>query len=178
MTEEKRLASELIYRGQVVSLRVDTVRTATGKETKREIIEHADCIAVVAVDEENRLIMERQFRTPVGKELMEIPAGGIEPGESPEEAARREMQEETGFLPRKVVPLGGFYSAPGYSTEYLYLFLATDLVKSQLVAEDTDEIKLVRVPLAEVSGLVRSGALRDSKSLAGLLAYREWLAEH
>jgi ADP-ribose pyrophosphatase len=131
---------------------------------------------VVAVDDDNRLIMERQFRTAVGKELLEIPAGGIEPGESPEEAVRREMREETGYLPRKVVPLGGFYSAPGYSTEYLYLFLATDLVASPLVAEDTDEIKLVRVPLVEVSRLVRDGTLCDSKSLAGLMAYREWLA--
>ena len=174
MAEEKRLDSRLIYEGRVVSLRVDTVLTPSGRQTKREIIEHADCIAVVAIDSENRLILERQFRTPVGKELLEIPAGGIDRGESPDDAVRREMREETGYLPQKILPLGGFYSAPGYSTEYLYLYLATDLVPCPLTAEDTEEISLVRVPLDEVPGLVRSGAICDAKSLAGLLAYREW----
>ena len=131
-------------------------------------------VTILAFDESRRVLLIRH----ASRDLWVAPGGMIEPDETPAMAAHREMQEETGFLPRKVVPLGGFYSAPGYSTEYLYLFLATDLVKSQLVAEDTDEIKLVRVPFAEVHELVRSGALCDSKSLAGLLAYREWLVAH
>jgi ADP-ribose pyrophosphatase len=109
----------------------------------------------------------------VEKELLEIVAGGIDPGEGPEDAVRREMREETGFLPQKVQRLGGFYSAPGYSTEYLYLYLATDLVSSPLRAEDTESISLVRVPLNQVPGLIASGAIADAKSIAGLLVFLE-----
>jgi len=112
-----------------------------------------------------------QFRQAVGKELLEIPAGGIEPGEDPETAVRRELQEETGYLPRKMKRLGGFYSSPGYCTEYLYLYLATDLAPSQLYAEDTEEIKLVPTPIKEISHLISSGQICDSKSIAGLLTF-------
>jgi ADP-ribose pyrophosphatase len=83
------------------------------------------------------------------------------------------MREETGFLPQKVEKLGGFYSSPGFCTEYLYLYLASDLVPKPLQAEDSESITLVRVPLAEIPGLIASGAICDAKSIAGLLAFRE-----
>ena len=105
------------------------------------------------------------------KELLEIPAGGIDPGETPEEAVRREMREETGFLPRKVEKLGGFYSSPGFCTEYLYLYLAADLTKSPLRAEDSDAISLVPTPLEQIPELIASGAIVDAKSIAGLLTF-------
>ena len=113
-------------------------------------MEHNNAIAVVALDREGRLLLERQFRQAAGKELLEIPAGGIEPGEDPADAVRREMQEETGFLPQSVKLLASFYLAPGYSTEYMYLYLATGLTPSRLTAEDTDEIKLEYVRPADV----------------------------
>jgi ADP-ribose pyrophosphatase len=145
-----------------------------GRETTREIVERDDCVAVVALDADGKLLLVRQFRKAVGKELLEIPAGGIDPGESPEEAVKREMREETGYLPRKVEPLGGFYSAPGYATEYLYLYLATDLIPSQLFAEDTEGISLVRVAPEEIPELISSGGICDAKSIAGLLTYLEY----
>jgi ADP-ribose pyrophosphatase len=168
---EKTLSSQLIYAGRAVKLRVDTVQTANGRETTREIVEHSDCIAIVAIDADNNVLLVKQFRKPVEKELLEIPAGGIDPGEDPEAAVRREMREETGYLPRRLERLGGFYSAPGYSSEYLHLYLATDLVPSQLFAEDTEEISLVRVPIAQIPGLISSGKICDAKSIAGLLTY-------
>jgi ADP-ribose pyrophosphatase len=173
LTEEETLASHLVYQGQVVRLRVDTVRTSGGRETTREIVEHSDCIAVIALDAEGRVLLVKQFRKAVGKELLEIPAGGIDSGESPEDAVSREMREETGYLPRRVERLGGFYSAPGYSTEYLYLYLATDLVPGQLFAEDTEGISLVRVSPAQIPELISSGSICDAKSIAGLLSYLE-----
>ncbi len=178
MTEEKTLSSRLIYDGRVVKLRVDTVQTPSGKKTTREIIEHSDCVAIIAIDDNDNVLLVNQFREAVGKELLEIPAGGIDPGEDPEAAVRREMQEETGYLPRKVERLSGFYSAPGYCTEYLYLYLATDLVPSQLYAEDTESISLVRVPTSQVRDLLSSGDICDGKSVAGLLAYLEYMKEH
>jgi ADP-ribose pyrophosphatase len=171
---EKTLSSQLIFDGRAVKLRVDTVQMADGRQTTREIVEHSDCIAVVATDADNNALLVKQFRKPVEKELLEIPAGGINPGEDPEAAVKRELREETGYLPQKLERLGGFYSAPGYCSEYLYLYLATDLTPSQLFAEDTEEISLVRVPMVQILSLIASGSICDAKSIAGLLTYLEY----
>lgn len=178
MSEERTLSSELVFEGRAVRLRVDTVETTGGRATTREIVEHSDCVAVVPIDNEGKVILVNQFRKAVGKELLEIPAGGIEPGEDPVTAVRRELQEEIGCLPKKVDRLGGFYSAPGYCSEYLHLFLATDLIPSQLHAEDTEGISLVRVPLSDLRRLVTSGQICDAKSIAGLLVFLEHAKEN
>ena len=175
---EKTISSQLIYDGQVVKLRVDTVRMPSGRETRREIVEHRDCVAIVAIDVNDNVLLVNQFRKAVEKELLEIPAGGIDPGEDPVTTVHREMQEETGYLPRKVERLGGFYSAPGYCTEYLHLYLATDLTPSQLYAEDTETIKLVRVPISRIPSLIASGSICDAKSIAGLFTFLEYCKAH
>jgi len=171
LAEEETLSSRLIYEGQVVKLRVDTVKMPDGRETTREIVEYSDCVAIIAIDADDNVLLVEQFRKPVEKVLLEIPAGGIDPGEDPVTAVNRELREETGYLPRKVERLGGFYSAPGYSSEYLHLYLATDLTSSPLHAEDTDSIRLVRVPVTQISGLITSGSICDAKSIAGLLIF-------
>jgi len=176
LSEEKTLSSQLIYDGQAVKLRVDTVRMPGGRETRREIVEHRDCVAIVAIDANDNVLLVNQFRKSVEKELLEIPAGGIDPGEDPVTTVRREMREETGYLPQKVERLGGFYSTPGYCTEYLHLYLATDLTPSPLYAEDTESIKLVRVPISQIPSLIASGSICDAKSIAGLLTYSSLLA--
>lgn len=174
MVEEKTLSSQLIYEGRAVRLRVDTVKTSDGRKTTREIVEHSDCVAIIAIDAADNVLLVEQFRKPVEKTLLEIPAGGIDPGEDPVTAVRREMREETGYLPRKVERLGGFYSAPGYCSEYLYLYLATDLTLSPLHAEDTESIRLVRVPVTQIVSLITSGSICDAKSIAGLLIFLDY----
>ncbi len=174
MAEEKTLSSQPVYEGRAVKLRVDTVQMPSGRETTREIVEHSDCVAIVAIDANDNVLLVNQFRTPVEKELLEIPAGGIEADEDPATTVRRELREETGYLPRKVERLGGFYSAPGYCTEYLHLYLATDLTPSQLYAEDTESIRLTRVPLSQIPGLIASGSICDAKSIAGLFTFFEY----
>ena len=174
MAEEKTLSSQLIYEGRAVKLRVDTVRMPNGRETTREIVEHADCVAIVAIDTDGNVLLVNQFRKPVEKELLEIPAGCIDPGEDSETTVRRELREETGYFPRKVERLGGFYSTPGYCSEYLYLYLATDLTPSPLHAEDTESISLVRVPITQIPSLITSGRICDAKSIAGLLTFLEY----
>ena len=174
MSEEKTLSSQLVYDGRAVKLRVDTVRMPGGRETTRDIVEHSDCVAMVVIDDNENILLVDQFRKPVEKRLLEIPAGGIDADEDPVAAVCREMQEETGYLPRKVERLGGFYSAPGYCTEYLYLYLATDLVPSQLYAEDTETIKIVRVTASQIPGLIASGSICDSKSIAGLFTFLDY----
>lgn len=168
---ERTISSEQIYSGRAVKLRVDTIEKPNGKKTIREIVEHADCVAVVVLDEENNVVMVRQLREAVGKTLLEIPAGGIDAGEEPVESVRRELQEEIGLLPHKIEKIGGFYSTPGYCTEYLYLYLATELKPSRLEAEDTASIEVVRVPLAQIPALIASGEICDAKSIAGLLKF-------
>lgn len=155
-------------------LRVDSIRLPGGRETTREVVEHSDCIAVIAVDEDEQVLLVKQFRQPAGRELLEIPAGGIEADEDPAAAVSRELREETGYRPQKVEKIGGFYSAPGYCTEYLHLYLATGLVLSPLRAEDTDDISLVRVPVSRIHGLIESGDICDAKSVAGLLTFRQY----
>ena len=171
MKPEKKLATQQIYQGRAVSIRVDTVEKASGTKTTREVVEHSDCVAVVALDEQGNVLLVRQFRHAVDKFLLEIPAGGIDPGEEPIDSVRRELQEEIGFFPRKIDKVGGFYATPGYGTEYLHCFLATDLVSARLVAEDTDDIELVRVPTHEIPRLITSGEICDAKSIAALLTF-------
>lgn len=168
---ERTISTEQIYNGRAVKLRVDTIEKPDGKKTIREIVEHADCVAVVVLDEEDNVVMVRQLREAVGKRLLEIPAGGIDPGEGPVESVRRELQEEIGFLPHKIEKIGGFYSTPGYCTEYLYLYLATELEASRLEAEDTENIEVVKVPLEQIPSLIESGEICDAKSIAGLLQF-------
>jgi len=171
MKPEKTLATQQIYQGHAVNMRVDTVEKAGSKKTTRDVVEHSDCIAVVAIDEQDNVLLVRQFRYPVDRFLLEIPAGGIDSGEEPIDSVRRELQEEIGYLPRKIDKLGGFYSIPGYGTEYLHCFVATDLVPGRLMAEDTEDIELVRVSPDEIPRLITSGEICDAKSIAALLMF-------
>ena len=166
---DKTLSSQQIYDGRILKLRLDTVRLPSGRVSKREIVEHDDSIAIVAIDGDDNVLLVKQFRKAVEKEVLEIPAGGIEPGEEPVAAVKRELREETGFLPQRVERIGGFYSAPGYSSEFLHLFIASDLTPEKLQAEDTESIKVERVPVSQILELIRTGAISDAKSVAGLL---------
>lgn len=167
--KEKTISSQRIFEGRAVKLRVDTVVKPNGKSTTREIVEHNDCVAVVVLDSKDRAILVRQYRKAVDKYLLEIPAGSIEAGEQPIDCVRRELQEEIGYLPNRIESLGGFYAAPGYCTEYLHLYLATNLVPSRKRAEDTEDIEVVRVPLSNIPDMIASGEICDAKSIAGLL---------
>lgn len=167
--KEKLISSETIFKGHALSLRVDTIEKYSGPQSTREIVDHRDCIAVVVIDDDENVVMVRQFRRPADKTLLEIPAGSIEPGEQPEAGVKRELQEEIGFLPGDIKKIGGFYSAPGYCTEYLYLYVAKNLTESRLVAEDTDEIQVVKVPISKIPDMIRKGEICDAKSIAGLL---------
>ena len=171
MIPEKMVSSKTIYRGHVVTLRVDTVTTVDGGQSVREVVEHAPCIAAIPVDKDGNILLVKQYRYALGKELLEIPAGGIEPGEDPEAAVRREMAEETGFSPTVVKQIGGFYSSPGFCNEFLYLFLASGLTLHRLTAEDTEGIEVVKVKPGELENLIKSGTICDSKSVAGILTY-------
>jgi ADP-ribose pyrophosphatase len=169
--EEVTLARQRIYDGRVVNLRVDTVRLANGRTATREVVEHAAAVAIVAVDPTGALLLVRQWRTPTGRALLEVPAGTLDPGEAPEAAAQRELQEETGYRAGRLTRLGGFWVAPGYCTEYIHVYLAEDLIESRLTADEDEHIAVERVTLAEALALIDAGEIDDAKSQVGLLRY-------
>lgn len=169
MPQERILSSQYVFKGRLVALRVDAIELPSGKHSTREVVEHGDSVAIVAVDGQGQVLLVRQFREAVGKTLLEVPAGGLKPNENPVECVRRELQEEAGFRPGKVERLGGFYASPGFCTEFLHLFLATELEPGRLYDEDTESIEVVRVPLSQVRQLIAGGSIVDAKSIAGLL---------
>ena len=164
---ERLLDSQYVYHGRAIHVRVDSVVKPNDIKTTREVVEHVDCVVILPIDPRGNILLVRQFRHAVNKEVLELPAGSIDPGETPEEAASRELREETGYRPGKLEKLGGFYAAPGYCTEYLHFFRASQLVKSPLKAEDTDEIELVPTSPADITSLVASGQICDAKTMAG-----------
>ena len=112
---ELATASERVFEGRIVSLRIDDVRFPDGRETRREVVEHRSAVAIVPLLPDNRVLLVRQWRHPVGEELVEIPAGLLEPGEQPIECAQRELAEETGYNAGRLEPLASFYSSPGFN---------------------------------------------------------------
>ncbi len=153
-----------------VGLRLDTLRFASGHEGTVTVVEHPGGVTLVAFDSEDRLLLVRQYRHPAGRSLLELPAGTLEPGESPEACATRELQEEAGYRPGRLERLGGFYLAPGYCTEYQHIFLASELTEHWLEG-DEEAIELEPMPLAEALRLVESGEIEDAKTVAALLLY-------
>ncbi len=167
-TPPRVLRSERPFSGRLLKVRVDTVESARGEST-REVVEHPGAVLLVAVDEHDCVFLVRQYRHPVGRVLLELPAGTIDEGESPEACAERELREETGFRPRSLQRMGGFFLSPGYSNEYIHLFLATDLEEAPLDTGDEDDLRALGVSWTEALRLVDSGEIQDAKSIAALL---------
>jgi len=168
----KRVASRYVHEGRVLKLRIDTFRLPNGKEVEREVVEHRGAVALVAFDNEERVLLVRQYRAAVERPLLELPAGTLEAGEEPEKCAARELAEETGFRPGRLKLLTGFYSAPGFCSEYLHIYQANDLAPEHAEADEDEDIQVERQTLAECVELIRAGEIRDAKSIVGILAVR------
>ena len=150
-------------------MRVDTIEREDGIRLVREVVEHKDVVAIVPVDSEGNVLLVRQHRTPAGRQILEIPAGGVENGESHDEAAQRELQEEACVQAARLERLLGFYVSPGYCSEFVHLYLATGLSAKIVRCDEDEAIEIVRLPLAEAGDLARSGVIEDGKSIVGLL---------
>lgn len=166
---ERVLNSRRVFEGKIARLRVDSVQLAGGRTAQREIVEHEPVVAIVPIDSDGNVVLVRQFRLATGAVLLEVPAGGVDPGETPEDAAQRELSEEIGMRAGHLERLAGFYVSPGFLTEYVHAFLATDLADSPAEADEDEDIAVVRMPLADVVAMVERGELRDAKSIAGIL---------
>jgi len=166
---ETMISSELLYDGRVVHLYLETMLLPNGETAKREVVRHPGAVAIVPFDADGNVILVRQYRLPAKQMLLEIPAGTLEPGEDPLACAIRELQEEIGYKPGTIDKIGGIYTAPGYTTEFIHLYMASDLTESKL-AQDADEfIEVVRVSLDEAIRMIHSAEIADGKSVSGLL---------
>jgi ADP-ribose pyrophosphatase len=173
---ETPVEQKVLHRGRYMVFRQDTVRDADGGEHTRDIVDHPGAIAVVAIDDGDRVLMVRQWRTAVGTALLELPAGTLDrleggEKESPDVAAPRELGEETGMTAASWRKLGVFWTAPGFSTEEMHLYLAEGLSDLEGYAgPDADErLDVERVPFAEAVRMALGGEIRDAKSLVGIL---------
>lgn len=170
-TREKRLSGKTLYRGKILNLRVDDVELPNGRTAIREIVEHAPAVAMLPVLDDGTVLLIRQFRYALGRDILEIPAGLVEEGEPFESAARRELQEEIGFFPETLREMGRIYNSPGFSTELLVLYLAEDLRPSRLQPDDDENIQVVPVAPEDVAPLLRRGDVADGKTFAALAWY-------
>jgi ADP-ribose pyrophosphatase len=163
------LKSEIVYPGRAFTIRRDTLRLPDGHEARFDIVEHVGSVVILPLDDHGNLLFVRQYRHASGQDLLELPAGTLDEGEAPESCARREVREETGMAAGQLDHLGGFYLAPGYSTEYMHVYLATELHPDPLEA-DADEFLVVEsVPLGTALAMAKRGEIPDAKSLAAIL---------
>jgi ADP-ribose pyrophosphatase len=167
----KTISSETVFRGRVLAVRVDRMRLPNGRETQLDIVEHGGSVVIVPVDEEDGILFVRQYRHAAGGDLLELPAGTLEPGEDPQACAGRELREETGMGTRMLDEIGGFYLAPGYSTEFMRVFLATQLFPGRLPGDEDEFLSMERFPRADVRRMLASGSLDDAKTVAALALF-------
>ncbi len=161
-------SSRYPYRGRIINVRLDEVELTNGPAV-REVVEHPGAVAVLALDGKENVILVRQYRHPVGGELLEVPAGKLEPGEEPLHCARRELAEETGLSGTSWRSLARCYASPGFCTEVLYFFAVRDLVPAPGIPDEDEELQVVRIPLPEARRMALAGEIADAKTLIALL---------
>ena len=169
------IKSETILQGRAFKIRRDYLKTPNGGETRLEIIEHGGSVVLIPIDNDGNLLFVRQYRHAVGKDLLELPAGTRDGDEPFEECAAREMREETGMQADKLQKVGEFYLAPGYSSEFTVVFLATGLKDNPLDADDDEFLQVEKIPLKQAIEMVERGDVPDAKSLAALLLAKPYL---
>ena len=172
MSEAETLSSRRVHDGRIVKLDVDRVRIPNGNEVSLEIIRHRGASAVVPVDERGNAVLVRQYRYATSGWLLEVPAGTLDPGETPDGCARREVEEETGYRAASLEPLGWIWTTPGFTDEKIWLYLATGLTLGGSAPESDEVIEVEHLPLEEAARRAASGEITDAKSVCALL--RAW----
>ncbi|GBC82299.1 ADP-ribose pyrophosphatase [bacterium HR10] len=169
---EQRLHTQRIYTGRAVALDVDRIRLPNGRETTREIVRHPGSVVIIPVLDEERVLLIRQFRYAVGEVLWEFPAGTLDrAAESAEACAHRELEEETGYRAGRLIRLGEFFTAPGFTDERMHVFQAEDLRPAAQQLDSDELIEVVPLTWESVYEKVRAGEIRDGKTLAALYLY-------
>lgn len=172
------IRSDVLLQGRAFKIRRDTLKTPDGRETKYEIIEHGGSVVIIPVDHDGNVLFVRQYRHAAGLDLLELPAGTRDGDEPYDECAAREIREETGMEAGQLQRVGDFYLAPGYSSEFMVVFLATNLKPNPLPGDDDEFLKVEKIPLRDVSELFNRGEVPDAKSLAAWLLAKPYLEKY
>lgn len=172
----ERVSRREVFSGRVVALAVERVRLPDGRLVDMELIRHPGAAAVVPVDDAGRVVLVRQYRHATGGRLLEVPAGKLDPGETPEACARREVEEETGCRPGELVPMGVIWTTPGFTDERIWLFLALRLEPGRQALEPDELLHVERLPLDVAIRRAASGEIADAKSVCALLRAPGFLA--
>lgn len=170
----KVISSTTVYRGKVFDVFQDQIQLPDGEQHQIDLIQHNPAVTMLPIDAQGQIWFVRQYRHPAKRYLLELPAGVMDPNEVPEASALRELREEIGMGAKHLERLAGFYLAPGYSTEYMHVFLATDLYPSPLPGDPDERIEIVKIPVEAVFKLIENEEIQDAKSLSALfLAHRK-----
>jgi ADP-ribose pyrophosphatase len=165
---EKRVSSETVFAGNVFSARRDEAVLHNGKRVTREVVEHNGGVVIAPITNDGRVLMVRQYRYPIGEEMLELPAGRLEPGEGHRKAARRELSEETGCTAKHLLYLGVMYPSPGFCEEALHLYIAFGLRRGEAHPDEDEFLTLRAMPVEKVIDMIRSNAITDAKTIVGI----------
>lgn len=166
------IQSDTVFRGKVFNVRVDQIRLPDGRIGRIDLIEHRGAVTIIPVDQVGQIWFIRQHRHPASEDLLELPAGVMDEREEPAQSAQRELREEIGMAAKNLVPLGEFFLAPGYSTEYMYVYLAQELEPAPLPQDEDEQIEIVKISIKDLPDLVNRRQIRDAKSLASLFLWQ------
>lgn len=169
INEEKTMKSDMIYEGKILNLRVDTVELPNKKYSKREIIDHSNAVGIIAITENDEMIMIQQYRKAVESVLLEIPAGLVELNEEPKETALRELKEETGYIAKQIEYVFDGYSSPGFTNEKLSFFVAKDFEKAMTDLDEDEFIDVQIIPIEDLLNKVESCEIVDTKTITAIL---------
>lgn len=172
MLEEKTISSDRIYTGKVISLKVDTVEVENKGYQKREIVEHCGAVGIVAINDNNEVVLIKQFRKAIEKVIWEIPGGKLEVGENPKECAIRELKEETGYEAESLKLIHKFFTSAGFSNQKIYIYLATGLTAGERSLDD-QSLEVYKIDLEDAHDMVIKNEIEDAKTSIGILLAKE-----
>lgn len=166
---EKKLSGSMMYQGKIIVVHRDTAELPNGKTAVREVVEHPGAVAVLPLDDAGNVITVRQYRYPLGRVLLEVPAGKLERGEDPRLCALRELEEETGLIPDELEELGSLYTTPGFCNEIIHLYLARGLHEGKVHPDEDEFLEREKIPFGVLVNAVMNGEIRDAKTVAAVL---------
>lgn len=172
MEQFERVKRELVHKGRIIDVYRDDMRTPSGAIEKYDVVEHKGACSMVAIDEDGKILMVRQYRIAIQKESLELPAGGINPGEDPKTCAMRELEEETGYRVEEAEHLIDVFTSVGFCNEKIYLYYADKLIPSKQNLDFDEYVQVERYTLDEIVAMCLSGEIEDSKTVAGIFAYK------
>ncbi len=172
MGEHKRLQRDLIYKGHIVNVYEDTMQLPDGRTAKWDFIEHKGAAAIIPVDRDGKIIMVRQYRNAPEQYVLEIPAGGLNPGEDMKTCAARELEEETGYRSENIEHLVDIYTTVGFCNEKIGIYCAYDLMPSKQKLDEDEYVTIEKYTLEELVSLIYDGTITDGKTVSGILAYK------